>query len=66
MVRDPNSSRAAAQAAAWSEANTVMEPTLSPVSLKKTVNRWDIVLQSIPMSLWHFEHDHRLMTAHLR
>ncbi|QNJ32105.1 hypothetical protein SynPROS91_01732 [Synechococcus sp. PROS-9-1] len=43
-----------------------MEPTLSPVSLKKTVNRWDIALQSIPRSLWHFEHDHRLITVHFR
>ena len=66
MVRDPNSSRAAAQAAAWSEANTVMEPTLSPVSLKKTVNRWDIVLQSIPRTLWHFEDDDRLNPLHFR
>ncbi|ABI47142.1 hypothetical protein [Synechococcus sp. CC9311] len=43
-----------------------MEPTLSPVSLKKTVNRWDIALQSIPRSLWHFEHDGRLNPVRFR
>ena len=66
MVLDPNSSRAAAQAAAWSVAKTVIEPTLPPVLLKKTVNRWDIVLQPIPITLWHFEHDWRLNTVCFR